>query len=212
MEPLTGHSFQSMADRRTFLKLAGMAGLNWLTPVSQLLADEAEQRQQPAQSVILLWLAGGPSQLETFDPHPGTVIGGDSKAIATAVTGVQLGAGLDGLAEVMESVSLVRSLVSKEGGHERGPHLMKTGYRPDPTVVHPSIGAICCHELPVGKAEIPRRISILPSQWPSRGGFLGAEYDAFKTLDPAQKLHDLSALVAAVRDAKRVQDLSVVVS
>ena len=69
-------------------------------------------------------------------------------------------------------------MVSKEGDHERGTYMMKRGYRPDPTVEHPSIGAICCHELPVGRTEIPRHISILAGQWPSRGGFLGAEFDA----------------------------------
>ena len=69
----------------------------------------------------------------------------------------------------MADVSLVRSMVSKEGDHERGTYLMKSGYRPDATVEHPSIGAICCHELPAGTTEIPRHISILPSQWPAAG-------------------------------------------
>jgi uncharacterized protein DUF1501 len=55
-------------------------------------------------------------------------------------------------------------MVSKEGDHERGTYMMKTGYRPDPTVVHPSIGAVCCHELPVGRTDIPRHISILTGQ------------------------------------------------
>ena len=64
---------------------------------------------------------------------------------------------------------------------------MKTGYRPDPTVEHPSIGAICCHELPVGRTDIPRHISILTEQWPSRGGFLGGEYDAFQVGDPKRQ-------------------------
>ena len=54
-------------DRRAFLKLAGFAGVSWLTPLGQLLADQAERTRQPAQSLILIWLAGGPSQLETFD-------------------------------------------------------------------------------------------------------------------------------------------------
>ena len=71
-------------DRRGFLKLAG---LSWLTPVGRLLADQAERTRQPAQSIILLWLDGGPSQLETFDPHPDTRIAGGTKAIATAVAG-----------------------------------------------------------------------------------------------------------------------------
>src|SRR5205085_5871955 len=79
-------------DRRGFLK-AGLAGLSWLTPVGSLLADRAERTRGPAQSVILLWLAGGPSQLETFDPHPDTLIAGGTHAIPTAAQGVQLAEG-----------------------------------------------------------------------------------------------------------------------
>lgn len=197
-------------DRRDFMKAAGWAGVSWLTPVGQLLAQQAEKSKEPAQSVILLWMSGGPSQLETFDPHPGTMIAGDTKAIATKVKGVQLAEGMAGLAEVLDSVALVRSMVSKEGDHERGTYLMKTGYRPDPTVVHPAIGAICCHELPVGKTEIPRHISILPNKWASRGGFLGDEFDAFKTWDPLQPLQDVNSWLPRQREEQRVQDLDVV--
>ncbi len=49
-------------DRRGFLKLGGLAGLGWMTPVGELLAQQAERGREPARSVILLWLAGGPSQ------------------------------------------------------------------------------------------------------------------------------------------------------
>ncbi len=205
MEPL-----MHRPGRRDFLKVAGLAGLSWLTPVSHLLARAAEKqadRKQPAQSIILLWMQGGPSQLETFDPHPGTASAGGTLAMDTAVKGVQLAAGFDRLAEEMRSVALVRSLVSKEGDHERGTYLMKTGFRPDPTVIHPSIGAVCCHELPGGKTEIPRHVSILPSDWPGRGGFLGDEYDAFKTGDPIQKVPNVTARVSDARDRQRVQDL-----
>ena len=156
MEPLGTHP-----GRRTFLKAAGLAGLSWLTPVSHLLARAAENqpdRRQPAQSIILLWMQGGPSQLETFDPHPGSAIAGGTRAIDTAAKGMQLADGFGHLAEQMGSVALVRSVMSKEGDHERGTYLMKTGYRPDPTVIHPSIGAVCCHELPGGKTEIPRHV------------------------------------------------------
>ena len=68
MEPL---------NRRGFLRMAGLAGAAWLTPVGHLLARAAEAPGKPrdhAQSIIMLWLQGGPSQLETFDPHPGTRI------------------------------------------------------------------------------------------------------------------------------------------
>jgi len=193
-------------NRRGFLKLAG---LSWLTPVGQLLAEQAERSHQPAQSVILLWLGGGPSQLETFDPHPDTKIAAGTKAIATAARGIQLAHGFEQLAGQMGSVALIRSMVSKEGDHERGTYMMKRGYRPDPTVEHPSIGAICCHELPVGRTEIPRHISILTGQWPSRGGFLGGEFDAFQVGDPMGALPDVSAGVPGPREAARVRDLDV---
>ncbi len=200
MEPLT-------FDRRGFLRLAG---LSWLTPVGHLLAAQAERGREPARSIILIWLAGGPSQLETFDPHPGTHGAGGTKAIDTAVKGVQLAEGYGRLAEVLPELSIVRSMVSKEGDHERGTYLMKTGYRPDPTVEHPSIGAICCHELPVGSTEIPRHVSILPGQWPGLGGFLGSEFDAFKTDDPRDKIADIVSPVPSDRDKGRVADLEVV--
>jgi Protein of unknown function (DUF1501) len=198
--------------RRDFLAWTGLGAMNWLTPLGELLAREAERAgsREPAQSVILLWMAGGPSQLETFDPHPGAAIAAGTGAIPTVLRGVQLASGFEQLADQMGSVSLVRSVVSKEGDHERGTYLLKTGFRPDPTIVHPSIGAICCHELPVGKTEIPRHISIVPNQWPSRGGFLGDEYDAFKTGDPAEKVPDVTPRVSTERDQQRIRDLSVI--
>jgi hypothetical protein len=194
-------------DRRRFLALAGVS---WLTPVGELLARQAERSHAPAQSIIVLWLNGGPSQLETFDPHPGSKSAGGTKAVSTAVKGLQLAEGLPRLAEQMDKVALVRSMVSKEGDHERGAYLMKTGYRPDPTVEHPSIGAICCHELPVGTTEIPRHISILTGRWPSRGGFLGGEFDAFQIGDPSGKLPDVTAAVAGARASARASDLEIV--
>jgi hypothetical protein len=196
-----------LINRRGFL---AFAGASWLTPVGQLLARQAERSREPAHSLIMLWLAGGPSQLETFDPHPDKAIAGGTKGIATAVKGIRLAEGLPQLAEEMGSVALVRSMVSKEGDHERGTYMMKTGYRPDPTVEHPSIGAVLCHELPVGHTDIPRHISILTGQWPSRGGYMGGEFDAFQVGDPKEKLPDVTTPFPGERDLGRVRDLEVV--
>jgi hypothetical protein len=184
--------------------------MGWLTPLGTALARAAEKKQGPAKSVIVLWLGGGPSQLETFDPKPGTSIAGGTGAIGTSRKGIQLAAGLQQLADQMEHVSLIRSLWSQEGDHERGTYTLKTGYRPDPTVTHPSLGAIVCHSLPAGNVEIPRHVSILPNQWPARGGFLGAEYDAFKVYDPADKVPDVSRHVSRERFDQRLKDLEVV--
>ena len=199
-------------SRRTLLKSLGVAGMSWLTPLADLLALEAEQsgKGQPARSVILLWMAGAPSQLDTFDPHPGSKISGGLGSISTAIKGVNFAPAMEQTANVMQDVSLIRSMVSLEGDHERAFYNIKTGYRPNPTLVHPSIGAIICHELPDAKIEIPTHVSILPNQWPGRGGFFGAEYDAFQIGDPAQPVPDVRTPVAGGRLENRLEGLSVV--
>jgi hypothetical protein len=212
MESLSRAAGAARFSRRTFLHGASLAGLGWLAPVGQILTGLAQEapHREAAHSVILLWLAGGPSQLETFDPHPDSAIAGGTGAVATPVAGVQLAAGYPRLAEQMESLALIRSVVSREGDHERGTYNLMTGYRPDPTVIHPSIGAICAHELPVARTEIPRYISILPGQWPGRGGYLGNQFDPFRTGDPLQPVPDLASQVSPERDAQRRRDLDVV--
>ncbi len=199
--------------RRTLLKTLGAAGLStWLTPIATRLAraEEAAPRGKPARSVIILWMAGAPSQLETFDPHPDSKISYGTKAIKTVLPGVQIAEGLKHVAEIMGDLSLVRSVVSKEADHERAVYNMKTGYRPNPTVVHPAIGAVVCHELSDDGLDIPRHISILPDQWPARGGYLGAQFDAFQVYDPQGPIQDVTPLVTPTRMDQRMNDLSVV--
>src|SRR6187431_748526 len=114
--------------RRTLLKAVGASGLLWLTPVAEALAQQAEAapRGARAKSVILLWLQGGPSQLETFDPHPGRKIAGETKAIKTSVPEVLLAESMEQTAEQMQHLALVRNVVSKEGDHERATYNVKT--------------------------------------------------------------------------------------
>lgn len=211
MEPLIhGRCDGRHVSRRGILRVAGLAGISWLTPLGEVLARQAEASRAPARSVIMICLQGGPSQLETFDPKPNAKIAGGTRAIDTALKDVKLAEGFEQLADQMQDISLVRSLTSLEGDHERGTYQLKTGYRPNPTVEHPSIGAICCHELPAGGTGIPRHVSILSSQWPARGGCLGGEFNAFQVVDPSGKLPDVTPIVAAERDAERYRDMEVV--
>jgi uncharacterized protein (DUF1501 family) len=195
-------------SRRNLLGVAAGLGLaNWLTPVAESLARAAGKLPSgaPARSLIVLWMQGGPSQLETFDPHPGGAVSG-GPAIKTRAKGISIGKGLEQVAEQMEHVSIIRSVTSKEGDHERASYNVKTGYRPDQTLVHPSLGSIVCHQLK-DNLEIPRHVSILPGQWPSRGGYLGDGFDAFKIGDPNQPLPDVSTQVSTARYQRRLDDL-----
>ncbi|QEG38341.1 DUF1501 domain-containing protein [Roseimaritima ulvae] len=193
-------------SRRSLLKAAG-GGL-FLSPLAaQLaLADELSGGKERPKSVILLWMEGAPSQLETFDPHPGTSIGGEVTAIGTSNGNLQISNLLPQVAEQMHRAALVRSVTGKEGDHKRAVYNVKTGYRPNPSIVHPSIGSVVCHESNVG-ADIPRHVSILPGGSPARGGYLGPTYDAFKVYDPATSVPDVARRTTPERFNRRIDDL-----
>jgi len=205
--------------------LAGSAGLgvSQLARACSVAADRHPDPGAPPPSIILLWLQGGPSQLETFDPHPGTLIGGDTRAIRTSAGSVRIAGTLPKLAEQMHHATLVRSLVGQEGDHQRAQYHLQTGFRPDATLTHPSIGSILCHaddqsdghdNQPRGRrstTEIPRHISILPEATSAGAGYLGAAYDPFRIGDPKQRVPDVRPAVDEARYARRIDDLRSVV-
>lgn len=192
--------------RRDLLSLAAGLGISFALPGLDLRAASLRGVERP-KSLIVLWLDGGPSQLETWDPHPGTRSGGDTRAIETSLPGARIAANYPRLAERLHLVNVVRSLVSKEGDHERGTYFLKTGYRPDPTLRHPTLGAVLARELPEAGVEIPRHVSIGNGQWPAWGGFLGAEYDAYKIFDAANQLDNMTPRVNDERQSRRLAGL-----
>lgn len=196
--------FQQMTRRNWMGASAGVLSATWMTQLAERLAQASEKSARP-KSLLMIWLQGGPSQLETFDPHAGTLIGGEVKAISTSIPKIEIADTMPATAEQMNLVTLVRSVVSKEGDHERATSHLKTGWRPEPTVVHPAIGAVLCH--PAVNSEIPRHISIVPTQWPARGGFLGQNFDAFQVGDPLEKIPNLTARVSEQQMQARVDTL-----
>src|SRR5262245_37936497 len=100
-------------SRRTALHAAGaaLAGSFWLKAFSA----GAEDMRRKRKACILLWLSGGPSQFETFDPKPGAETQGPTKAIATSVPGIHIAEHWPRTATVMGDLALVRSMTSKEG-------------------------------------------------------------------------------------------------
>ena len=200
---------QPPLDRRDLLKWVSGLGMSFALPSLDLRAASRRGEERP-RSLITLWLSGGPSQLETWDPHPGTVIGGPTKAIATSIPGVQIASSFPRLADQMHHLSVIRSLVSKEGDHDRATYLVKTGFRPDPTVRHPSVGAIVAHALPHEQLELPPVISLGYDHHLSRGGFLGGRFDAFRVRQPGSSDSDMKAWLAQPRQQRRLSNLDVV--
>src|SRR5258708_1257396 len=106
--------------RRQWLKLAA-AGVG-VTSVSgwfEALAADVASNPSRQKSCILLWMNGGPSQIDTFDPKPGHPNGGQFKAIDTAAEGVKISEHLPKLAREMKDIALIRSMSTKEGDHGR---------------------------------------------------------------------------------------------
>jgi len=96
-----------------------------------------------AKSVIYLFMSGGMTHIDTFDPKPeaNSNIRGDCKAISTNVDGIQLGHCLPNLAKQMDQVALIRSMTTTQGAHAQGRYYMRTGYAQRSSIVHPAPGA-----------------------------------------------------------------------
>lgn len=164
--------------RRPLLRVGASAIFGAL--VARYLSPPSARAAVPggkARACILLWLNGGPSHTDTFDPKPGRPSGGPFKAIKTRVAGMQLSEHLPLLADRADKLALVRSMSSKEGNHVRAQYYVHTGYAPNPTVVHPSLGGWTCARLGDPNAELPAFVSI---GGPSLGaGFLGVQNGPF---------------------------------
>jgi len=103
--------------------------------------EPAPAPRPTARNVIYLYMAGGMSHLDTFDPKPGADTQGPTTAIATSADGVRIAGWLPKLAPLMKHVAVVRSLTSTQGAHEPGEYLMRTSYAQRGTIRHPALGA-----------------------------------------------------------------------
>jgi uncharacterized protein (DUF1501 family) len=164
-------------NRRTFLK-SSLGGLlaAWAFSPRRLLAGPPAR----AKACILLWMNGGPSHTDTWDPKQHSRF----KPIATAVPELQICEHLPLLAAQAGKLAVLRGLSSKEGNHDRAQHLLHTGYAPNPTVAYPSLGSWIVEELGDSAHNLPGFVSINgPSEGP---GFLGVEHAPFVVFNPAQ--------------------------
>ena len=188
-------------DRRSFLRVgvAGWAGsmvFGWATGErlrntlsaedgpgrTDVIADpNAPWRRGKAKACILVWLSGGPSQLETWDPKPGHRNGGPTKAIETA-GGFQIAEHFPQIAAESRDVCLVRTLTSPEGDHSRASYYLHTGYKRSGALTHPSFGALVAKEKGDENAELPHFVSIGGNSYGP--GYLGVRYGPFQVADP----------------------------
>lgn len=169
-------------SRRGFLSAAASAatfattmnGLDVLT--NPVLADEVRKQ---GKRVILLWLAGGPSQFETWDPKPGRPTGGPFRSIETNVPGIRISELMPKLAQRQQHTAIIRSLNTKNADHGGGSKLMETGKTPEPGTEFPDLGAVLAKEFGQADSPVPDYVSLYTSTEGRRKGgpgFLGSKY------------------------------------
>jgi hypothetical protein len=182
-------------DRRSFVKagILGAAGLS----LGDVLRAEENRAQSSAlsgnlNSVIILWMRGGPSHLDTWDPKPDAPaeIRGEFGTIPTNVASVRLSDLLPLSARMMSKWSILRSLHHHDAGHSTGDQICFTGYNAGPIPddnVYPSIGSIVSKQLGHFNQTMPSYVMI-PRLLPGAGSaYLGVAHNPFETqTDPAQ--------------------------
>jgi len=172
-------------SRRDFLRVGALSGLG--ITLSQYLEIEAmaANTKPTAQSCILLWLTGGPSQVDTWDPKPTSSF----KPISTKVPGIQISELFPKIAGQMDKLSIVRSLTTEENNHDVGTQYAATGHRPNPSMKFPSFPSIITKE--VGRRNsMPPYVQVL--EMPTgkeyddyfKAQFLGAQYDPMLIPNP----------------------------
>ncbi len=202
----------SGATRRDFLRVGGLGALS--LPV--LLRAEAQAKAKKgtgakAKSVILVYLGGGMTHHDTFDPKPDAAeeIRGKYKTIPTNVTGLSISEKLPLMAKQMDKLALVRSGAHNNDHHETATNWVLSGRFGSPFGDYPAIGAIAAQEFGF-TGTVPPYVSVPrnPSfTWElGKSAFLGGRFESFKAGDPNQKDYKVQDLTAAEpMSAKKIE-------
>jgi len=199
---------QHPTSRRSFIA-AGSLGFLGLS-LRESLAAAADTSSPPngkAKAVILFWLEGGPSHIDTWDPKSNS----NFKPISTNVPGIQISELLPKMAKRMDKFALVRSMHTLGTDHPQATHYAITGHEINPAMQFPSLGSIVTKEMGPRNA-VPAHV--LVPKWDRtrqyeeyfRGAFLGGDYDPMCIPDPAKpgfEVTDLSLMdvrVALLRE------------
>jgi len=172
----------NLLNRRTLLKAAGTTAAASNMAAVDVLSQPtlAGELAKQGKHVILLWLAGGASQLETWDPKPGRLTGGPFAKLQTSIPGIEISELLPKMSTRLDETAIIRSLNTKIADHGQGYFLMDRGRVAEPGIQFPHLGAILSHELGQVDSKVPDYVSMYTSTEGRRqgsAGFLGARYN-----------------------------------
>lgn len=175
------NSTEHTIARRGFLGgvATGAAGVLGVGLNAFAAPDAAKQLTQQQKRVLVVFLSGGVSQLESWDPKPGTDTGGPFRAIPTSVKGLHISELLPYTAKQMHRLSIVRSVNTREGDHGKGRYCMERGRRTIDPGDYPHLGAVAAKALVDSGNPLPGHIQITPGGKGSRrddAAYLGPKY------------------------------------
>jgi hypothetical protein len=184
-------------NRRHFLKHVAAAsalavpGLEFVRTINA----NANQLRRNNKSVIIMWMGGGPAAMDIWDLKPGRPTGGPFQTIETSAPGVRISEHMPKTAAQMRHLTIIRSLQTSEGDHNRGRQLMHTSYTPNPAIAFPSLGAIASHEIPKlqGYQDISLPGYIAVGGGADGPGFLGMNYSPFTVQNPGTPPENIRA-------------------
>lgn len=172
-------------SRRTFVATAAKAFLGvGALPILSEVAGASSVPRATAKRVIYLYMGGGMSHLDTFDPKPGTETQGPVDALDTNVPGVRVSEYLPKMAGQMDKVAVINSLNSTQGAHAQGRYFMHTSYFMRGTITHPDLGAYSSSLLPKLNKTLPSNVKIGGNSSGLGGGFLESAHAALPIGDP----------------------------
>jgi hypothetical protein len=175
-------------NRRHFLKhvagLSAMAvpGMSFI----QSLKAAAPTLKKQNKSLIVLWMGGGPSTIDIWDLKPGSKNAGEFQPVSTTVPGIEICEHMPTVAKQMKHLSIIRSLTTTEGDHQRGTVLMNTGRSPNPLTQWPHIGSVAAQQLTPKDQDLPSFIAVGGTASGIGPGFLGMTYAPFTVRNPGQ--------------------------
>jgi hypothetical protein len=192
---------RGVVSRRGFLRVGSLSplgiGLAQFLQASRALAASGTQLRGKAEACILLWLEGGPSQMDTWDPKGNSGL----KPIATKVPGIQISELFPRVARHMDKLSVVRSVHTEESNHPQGTYEALTGHRPNAAMKFPSLGSIICketgprNELPqYALVPQPQEVDFFSYADAYNAAFIGADYNPMIVPDPGGEGFHISDL------------------
>ena len=191
-------------SRRAFAERTAAAtlGLSLMPSMEEALA---ESKTGKAKHVIYIYMAGGMTHLDTFDPKPGADTQGQTGVAETPVAGVQLSEYMPHLAQGFQDIAVIRSMGTKTGAHGGASYWMQTGFQESPSIRHPNMGGWAQKALGKSHPQLPDTIHI--GGGGPGAGFLGAAFAPLPITDPNKGLPNSKFPVEKNRMSERLESL-----